>query len=135
MIKGFFLTQMQFVLRQLVTLVTFKNLGACGCVMVSKLHEQTYTSEFESHWVPLSYGLVPHLSKKKSLVNYHFLKYHKVTIEKNSKFVNMRIIIILICFGFVNQSIYTVINVCSLFLCCCFLPSPYFYPEFVISPF
>ena len=25
-----------------------------------------YTSEFESHWVPLSYGLVPHLSKKLS---------------------------------------------------------------------
>ena len=24
------------------------------------------TSEFESHWVPLSYGLVPHLSKKLS---------------------------------------------------------------------
>ena len=34
--------------------------------MVSKLDEQTYTSEFESHWVPLSYGLVPHLSKKLS---------------------------------------------------------------------
>ena len=32
--------------------------------MVSKLDKQTYTSEFESHWVPLSYGLVPHLSKK-----------------------------------------------------------------------
>ena len=29
-------------------------------------------SEFKSHWVPHSYGLVPHLSKKKkSLVNYH----------------------------------------------------------------
>ena len=28
------------------------------------LHEQTYTSESESHWVPHSYGLVPHLSKK-----------------------------------------------------------------------
>ena len=40
-----------------------------GGVMVSKLDLQTYTSEFESHWAPLSYGLVPHLSKK-SLVNY-----------------------------------------------------------------
>ena len=39
--------------------------GASGGVMVSKLDKQTYTSEFESHWVPLSYGLVPHLSKKK----------------------------------------------------------------------
>ena len=34
--------------------------------MVSKLDLQTYTSEFEFHWVPLSYGLVPHLSKKLS---------------------------------------------------------------------
>ena len=34
--------------------------------MHSKLDEQTYTSEFESHWVPLSYGLVPHLSQKLS---------------------------------------------------------------------
>ena len=34
--------------------------------MVSKLDEQTYTSEFESHWVPLSYFLEPHLSKKLS---------------------------------------------------------------------
>ena len=31
--------------------------------MVSKLDYQTDTSEFESHWVPLSYGLVPHLNK------------------------------------------------------------------------
>ena len=30
------------------------------------LDKQTYTSEFESHWVPLSYCLVPHLSKKLS---------------------------------------------------------------------
>ena len=29
-------------------------------------HTTPYTSEFESHWVPLSYGLVPHLSKKLS---------------------------------------------------------------------
>ena len=34
--------------------------------MVSKLDKQTYTSEFESHWVAFSYGLVPHLSKKLS---------------------------------------------------------------------
>ena len=42
--------------------------------LVSKIthpHNCVYTSEFESHWVPLSYGLVPHLSKKKSLVNFH----------------------------------------------------------------
>ena len=32
--------------------------------MVSKLDLQTYMSEFESHWLSHSYGLVPHLSKK-----------------------------------------------------------------------
>ena len=35
-----------------------------GGVTVSKLDEQTYTSEFESHWVPHSFGLVPHRSKE-----------------------------------------------------------------------
>ena len=43
-----------------------KYLGASGSVMVCKLDLQTYTSEFESHWVPHSYGLVPYLSKKLS---------------------------------------------------------------------
>ena len=33
-------------------------------VMVSKLDQQTFTSEFKSHLVPLSYVFVPHLSKK-----------------------------------------------------------------------
>ena len=37
--------------------------------MVSKLDKQTFTGEFESHWVPHSYGLVSHLNK--SLVNYY----------------------------------------------------------------
>ena len=41
--------------------------GASGGIMVSKLDKQTFKSEFESHWVPYSYGLVPHLSKKKVL--------------------------------------------------------------------
>ena len=34
--------------------------------MVSKLDKQTYTSAFESYWVPHSYNLVPHVSKKLS---------------------------------------------------------------------
>ena len=34
-----------------------------GGVMVSKLDSQTYTSEFESHWVPHSFGLVLNRSK------------------------------------------------------------------------
>ena len=41
-------------------------LGALGGVMVSKLDYQSFTSEFDSHWVPHSYGLVPHLNKKLS---------------------------------------------------------------------
>ena len=40
--------------------------GTSGGVTVSKLDKQTYTSESESHWVPISYGLVLHLSKKLS---------------------------------------------------------------------
>ena len=38
-------------------------LGTSGGVTVSKLDKQTYTSEFESHWAPHSFGLVPHQSK------------------------------------------------------------------------
>ena len=34
--------------------------------MVSKVDYQTYMSELESYWVPLSYGFVPHVSKKLS---------------------------------------------------------------------
>ena len=37
--------------------------GTSGGVMVSKLDSQTYTSEFESHWVPHSFGLVLNRSK------------------------------------------------------------------------
>ena len=40
-----------------------KRKGTSGGVTVSKLEKQTYTSEFESHWVPHSFGLVPHRSK------------------------------------------------------------------------
>ena len=36
--------------------------------MVSNLDEQTFQSEFESHWVPNSYSLGPHLTKKLSKV-------------------------------------------------------------------
>ena len=46
------------------TMHTLIQEGISASVLVSKLDLQTYTSEFESHWVPLSYGLVPHLSKK-----------------------------------------------------------------------
>ena len=38
--------------------------GAFGGVMVRKLDKETFTTEFESYWVPHSYSLLPHLSKK-----------------------------------------------------------------------
>ena len=40
--------------------------GTSGSVMFSKVEQQTYTSEFESHWLPHSYVLGPHLSEKLS---------------------------------------------------------------------
>ena len=40
--------------------------------MVSKLDEETFTREFDSHWVPHSLGLVPRFSKKLSKVLYKF---------------------------------------------------------------
>ena len=45
-------------------------LDASGSVVVSKLDKQTCRSEFESHWVPHSFSLVPHLSKKLSKLLY-----------------------------------------------------------------
>ena len=59
-------------------------LSASSCVMVKKQEEQTYTSEFESHWVPNSYGLVLCLRKRKSLVNYHKLYFTKTKVINNS---------------------------------------------------
>ena len=41
-----------------------KNLGNSAGVMVSKLDEQTFTSEFEFHWVPPSFDFVSYQSKK-----------------------------------------------------------------------
>ena len=45
--------------------------------MVSKLNQQTLTSELKSHWVPYSLGLMPHLSKE--LIGFTFL-YFKMTV-------------------------------------------------------
>ena len=42
---------------------TYKSLATSGGVTVSKLDLQTYMSEFESHWAPHSFGLVPRRSK------------------------------------------------------------------------
>ena len=40
--------------------------GATGGVMFSKLDDQTFSGEFESYWMPLSYGYAPYLNKKLS---------------------------------------------------------------------
>ena len=49
----------------------------CG-VMVSKLYNQTIVSEFNSHWVPYSSGLLSQLSLikdyKKKLINGNLAK-------------------------------------------------------------
>ena len=39
-------------------------LGNSGGVIVSKLDEQTFTNDFDSHWVPNSYDLMSWLNKK-----------------------------------------------------------------------
>ena len=39
-------------------------MGSLSDIMVSKLEYQTFTSEFEFHWVSHSYNFVPHLNKK-----------------------------------------------------------------------
>ena len=45
---------------------------ASGGEMVNKLDLQTYTSEFESHWVPHLFDLVSHRSKWQArLANLH----------------------------------------------------------------
>ena len=54
--------------------------GAFGGIMVSKLDKQTYTSEFECHWVPLSYGPVPHVTKKLSKLLLLITKYLIVSL-------------------------------------------------------
>ena len=43
-----------------------KHVGASGDVMVSKLDKQTFTSDFESHYMLHLYDLVPRLCKKKA---------------------------------------------------------------------
>ena len=46
-------------------------MGTSGGVTVSKLDLQTYTCEFESHWVPHSFGLVLHRSKELCKLLFH----------------------------------------------------------------
>ena len=40
--------------------------GSFVGVMINELDLQTYAGEFESYWVPLSYGFVSNLSKRKA---------------------------------------------------------------------
>ena len=41
--------------------------------MITKVDYQTFTSEFDSHWVAHSYGIVPHPSKQLSELLLPFL--------------------------------------------------------------
>ena len=50
-------------MERMVWALTGWPLGTSGGVTVSKLDKQTYTSEFESHRAPHSFGLVPPRSK------------------------------------------------------------------------
>ena len=45
-------------------------MGASDGKMVSKVDEQTFSNEFESHWVPYSYGV---LHPSKISVNYYYV--------------------------------------------------------------
>ena len=54
--------------------------GTSGGKMVYKLDLKASKSEFESHWVHLSYGLVQHLSKKLSKVPLLSSKFSKFGI-------------------------------------------------------
>ena len=56
--------------------IWWHNGGASSAVLDSKVDLQTYTSESESHWVPPSYDLVQHLSKKLSKLQYGGAKAH-----------------------------------------------------------
>ena len=78
--------------------------------MVSYVNNQTITGEFESHWEPHSYGLIPHLSQTlcKSLlrVNTQLCFSQKYTTKINSEKENDKhthtltlIIICLVSYG------------------------------------
>ena len=41
-------------------------MGTTNVIIDSKLDEQTFTNDLESYWLPHSFGLDPHLSKKTS---------------------------------------------------------------------
>ena len=49
-----------------------REMRTSSILRVSKLDWQTCKSEFESHWVPYSFGLVPHLSKTLSKLQHRY---------------------------------------------------------------
>ena len=54
----------------------FSTSGTSGGVMVSKLDKQTFTSEFESHWVPYPYHLMPASQQKKKNLSQLWYVWH-----------------------------------------------------------
>ena len=53
-----------FVFVHICAMFIYVRMGTSGGVTISKLDWQAYTSDFESHWAPHSFGLVPHRSKE-----------------------------------------------------------------------
>ena len=83
-------TQLNYVAKFLC-LFLITRVGMSYTIYQHTNHHDTYTSEFESHWVLLSYGLVPHLSKK--LSKFPLIITTQLTKAVNSYWLN--------CFGHV----------------------------------
>ena len=55
----------------------------CGIVESEFILQSHYYIHLsESHWVPLSYGLVPHLSKKFSKLPHYYIHFRANTLGK-----------------------------------------------------
>ena len=70
--------------------------GIYGGVRLIKLDKQTYTSEFESHWVPHTNGPVPHLSKKLSKLLLQFTTFTSSAIDFKFQSITYNASVILI---------------------------------------
>ena len=50
-------------MKQYISILQSEQPSTSGGLMVSKLDQQTFKSEFESHWVLYLFDLIPHWSK------------------------------------------------------------------------
>ncbi len=72
--------------------------------MVCKFEEQTCKSEFESHWVPHSFGLVLHLSKKLSKLLL-FLQLLKLSLVSQQHLSYLKIFLVDLVNGLINTTV------------------------------